>query len=195
LIESKDSLSGIDHYEVKIDGNETKQVVVAHTEKNPYRVSPQAPGKHTVMVKAVDKAGNFTSASKEVIIQPKPAPPGFKIFGKLISYSIAMITLLVIIGLLVLIIIYQWYRFSIEKREIRQKKRLKKEIVEAKESVRKAFRALREEVQEQIEYFDKKPGLNKGEKEIRNKLRKALNISEEFIGKEIKDIEKKLEKK
>ena len=61
------------------------------------------------------------------------------------------------------------------------------------QSVARAFRALREEVQEQIEHLDKKPGLTKGEKEVRDKLQDALNISEEFIRKEIKDIEKELE--
>ncbi|MDO8558983.1 MAG: hypothetical protein Q7R84_01500 [bacterium] len=56
-----------------------------------------------------------------------------------------------------------------------------------------AFRALREEVEEQIELLDGKPGLNKEERRVRDKLKEALNVSEEFIGKEIKDIEKELE--
>jgi len=68
-----------------------------------------------------------------------------------------------------------------------------KETKEVAQSVARAFRALREEVQEQIEHLDKKPGLTKGEKEVRDKLQDALNISEEFIRKEIKDIEKELE--
>ena len=68
-----------------------------------------------------------------------------------------------------------------------------KETKEVAQSVARAFRALREKVQEQIEHLDKKPGLTKGEKEVRDKLQDALNISEEFIGKEIKDIEKELE--
>ena len=56
----------------------------------------------------------------------------------------------------------------------------------------KAFHALRQEVQEQIEYLDKKPGLTEEEKEIRDKLQEALNVSEGFISKEIRDIEKEL---
>jgi len=56
-----------------------------------------------------------------------------------------------------------------------------------------AFRALRDEVEEQIEYLDGKPGITKDERQVRDKLKEALNISEEFISKELKDIEKELE--
>jgi hypothetical protein len=56
-----------------------------------------------------------------------------------------------------------------------------------------AFKALREEVGEQIECLDGKPGLREDEKKIRDKLKEALDVSEKFIGKEIEDIEKELE--
>ena len=52
---------------------------------------------------------------------------------------------------------------------------------------------MREEVEEQVVMFDKKPGLTKKEKEIRDRLQEALNVSEKFIGKEIKDVERELE--
>lgn len=116
IFESKDSLSGIDHYEVKID-QEIEKVEPRDFKAELYRSSSLTPGKHTVIVKAVDKAGNSISISKEIIIEPETAPSGFKIFGVLISYSTAMITLLVIIGVVVLIIIYQWYRFSMQKKK------------------------------------------------------------------------------
>lgn len=57
----------------------------------------------------------------------------------------------------------------------------------------KAFRALREEVQEQIEYLDGKAGLTPEEEKVRTKLKEALDVSEEFISKELRDIEKELE--
>jgi len=98
-----------------------------------------------------------------------------------------MITLIVLIIGALIVIFYGWYRVSIWR------KRVRKETGEVKDSVIKAFRALREEVQEQIEYLDKKPGLTKEEKQIRDKLEDALYVSEEFISKEIKDVEKELE--
>ncbi len=73
------------------------------------------------------------------------------------------------------------------------KKRVSKKTKEVSQSVSGAFRALRDEVEEQIVMLDKKPGLTKGEKETRDKLQEALDISEKFIAKEIKDVEKELE--
>ena len=46
---------------------------------------------------------------------------------------------------------------------------------------------------ELIEYLDGKPGITKDERQVRDKLKEALDISEEFISKEIKDVEKELE--
>ena len=73
------------------------------------------------------------------------------------------------------------------------RKRVSKETKEVAQSVSGAFRALREKVEEQISMLDKKPGLTKGEKAIRDKLQEALDVSEKFISKEIRDVEKELE--
>ena len=143
-------------------------------------------GEYQIWVQAQDERGALSLASPRISLGVG-LPPFLK-FGKIaISYSIIMITLIVLIVGVVTIILYAWYRVSLWR------KRLRKETKEIAQSVAKAFRALREEVQEEIEYLDKKPGLSKAEKEIRDKLQKALNISEEFIGKEIKDVEKELE--
>ncbi len=109
-------------------------------------------------------------------------------FGKIaIDYLSVMITLVVLIVVLIAIGFYAWYRVSLWR------KRLRKETGEVEESVKQAFKTLREKIEKQVEYLDKKPGLTKGEQEIRDKLQEALNTSEEFISKEIKDVEKELE--
>lgn len=56
----------------------------------------------------------------------------------------------------------------------------------------KAFEALKKETEEQVARLDCKPGLSEREKKICNDLKEALKISEECIGKEIKDIEKEI---
>ena len=98
-----------------------------------------------------------------------------------------MITLIALIVFLIVIIAYSWYRISIWR------KRLRKETKEIEENVIRAFRALQQEIQEEVEYLDNKKGLSKGEKKVRDKLENALKISEEFITKEIKDVLKELE--
>ena len=276
LFETVDELSGVEYYEVKI--GEGEPFPVERIKIQSYKLPSRALGKHSIEVRAFDKAGNYTSTQTEIEVLPIETPvittfpkgvgegqsltlegkslPGATIrvfwqtkgkkpvmeevradeegkwsfissplekgdyeawieakdirgalslpsqkisfevglppllkFGTIaISYLIIVSTLIVLIVVALGVIFYTWYRISLWR------KRISKETKEAAQIVARAFRALREEVQEQIEYLDKKPGLTKGEKEIRDKLQEALNISEEFIGKEIDDIEKEIKK-
>lgn len=276
--ETKDELSGLEYYEIKIGEGDVFPVSGEITRSNPYHLAPLAPGKHKIEIKAFDKAQNYSLATTQVEISAIEAPiitkypkrlnlgeelnlegtglteaailvfvqqkgkepimgetkangdgiwqfslsktlekgeykawaqardkrgalslssqpisfevglPPFLKFGKIvIDYLTIMITLIVLVIGAIAIIFYVWYRISLWRRN------LKKETGEIKESVIRAFRALREEVQEQIDSLDNKPGLTKKEKEVRDKLKEALDISEEFISKEIKDVEKNLE--
>jgi len=278
LFDTTDEPSGIEYYEVKIGEGNPFPVAPENVKNNPYQLPLQAPGKHSITIKAFDKAGNFSSATTEVEVLPIESPvitkfpkslgpgqnlilegrslpevkikvfikkenkkpivaetesdeggrwsfiseeplekgnyevwvqaqdkrgalslpsskvsfrvglPPFLEFGKIaISYTIIMVAFIVLIIGAVMIGFYAWYRVSLWR------KRLRKETKEVEENVRRAFNALREEVEEQIAMLDKKPSLTKEEKEIRDKLREALDISEEFISKEIKDVEKELE--
>ena len=72
LFTTTDSLSGVEYYEVKI--GEAAAAAAAATKSNPYEMPVQAPGKHTVVVKAVDRAGNYTLAMTELNILPIEAP-------------------------------------------------------------------------------------------------------------------------
>jgi len=275
--QTDDSLSGIDHYTVEINGY---QVSVSPQEaKEGFRPAPQGPGSLTALVKAFDKAGNFSQASVNFTIEPiggieitkipsriqvgeilevegktlaniiarvyvqkegeeeiimekvytdaegrfilryggalatgkyfvwaqgedargalttptqkytvEIGLPPFLKFGKIaLDYLSIMITLIVLIIGAIAIIFYSWYQISVWR------KRARAETQEVSQSVRAAFRALREEVEEQISQLDQKPGLTKKEKAIRDKLQEALDMSEKFIGKEIEDVEKELE--
>ena len=71
---------------------------------------------------------------------------------------------------------------------------MRKEVTEAEKALYRAFKALKEETKEQVSKLDGKSNLSAREKKIYNELKKALEISKKFIGKEIKDIEKEIEK-
>jgi hypothetical protein len=276
FFDTTDELSGIEYYELTIGKGESIQVK-GITRENPLKLPPQAPGKHLVIVRAFDKAGNFTDAKKEIEILPIETPeikscpksiypnssltlegrsikdakirvflqregeepvlkeikasgdgewvftsdplkegkykawveaqdergalslpskacefyvglPTFLKFGKIaIDYVTIMITLIVLIIGLLLILFYTWYRIS------EWRKRMKRETKEVDQAVLAAFKELREKVQEQIEYLDEKPGLTDFEAKVRDKLKEALDVSEQFIEKELKDVEKELE--
>ena len=271
--ETTDEMSGIEYYEIIIDGKSSIK-----TEKSEYKIPFQDLGKHTIIVKAVDKAGNETLAMTEieilsieapvitdyprellpgsilsikgtalleatvkiyiqknqgetkiretksdkegkwVYIEVEPvekgvyqiwaetidfsgaksrpsekvtvlvSPPVFIRIGKLaIDYLTTIITLLVLILVIVLGIIWGWRKIKERRRKLR------KEVTEAEKALYQAFKALKEEVEEQVAKLDGKPGLSEREKKICDDLKEALRISEKFIGKEIKDIEKELE--
>lgn len=65
--ETKDDLSGISHYEIKIGTGDTFKVFEG--ESNPFRLPLQSPGTHKIIIKAIDKAGNYTESTTEVKIE------------------------------------------------------------------------------------------------------------------------------
>ena len=104
------------------------------------------------------------------------------------GWLIILILIIIIIGLLG----YIFY----QKKEFREEKtRIKTETDEVKDKLRKIFIALREEVDELIELADKKPGLSDTERRVKEKLQESLDISEEFISKEVEDVEKEIKLK
>jgi hypothetical protein len=99
---ASDSLSGIDHYDIKI-GNGELVTHEADEALEPIKLPSQAAGTHTVLVRVVDKAGNSTTESADYIIEsikpptitdyPKEIEEGdiLKIAGK--TYENSIVTL------------------------------------------------------------------------------------------------------
>jgi len=135
-------------------------------------------GIYDVWAKITDKRGaesNLTERQGFSVINPS----WIQAYAWLI-----IIILIIIIIILILIIIYQKKKYDEEK------KRVQNEIQETKDKMSEVFNALKEEVDELMEMADKKPGLSESEKRVKDKLREALDISEELITKEVTDIEK-----
>ncbi len=74
LFNTTDSLSGIDHYNIKIGEGDFNTLTNDKVANNPYTLPPQPPGKRTILVKAVDQAGNYTVAVEDVNIKSLNAP-------------------------------------------------------------------------------------------------------------------------
>lgn len=184
LFGTTDDTSGVEYYEIKND-QEEPVMLLAGIKEISYQILLQSSGKHLAEVKAFDKAGNFSLATAALEFLSTPT---FLKFGKIaIDYLTILITLLILIVGVIAIIFYTFYRISLWR------KRLRVETKEVAQAVYKAFRSLRKEVQEQFEYLDGNPNLSEPEKGVRDKLKKALDVSEKFIEKEIKDIKKELE--
>lgn len=73
LFNTTDIGSGVNHYEVKVgSGGPTRAAPLATS--NPYPLPPQYPGKHTVVVSAIDQAGNSTTAATDFTIEAIESP-------------------------------------------------------------------------------------------------------------------------
>jgi len=70
--QTKDDKSGINHYEVKIGDEEIIKVEKGKT--IPFRLPLQLPGVYTIIVKAIDNAGNFTESKTELRIESIAVP-------------------------------------------------------------------------------------------------------------------------
>lgn len=98
----------------------------------------------------------------------------------------------IIIGLLIVIMLLFIFMFYERKKCTEEKQRIQRETEELKNKLGKIFSALREELDELIELADKKTGLSESERRVKEKLRESLDISEEFLGKEVEDVEKEI---
>jgi hypothetical protein len=64
-----DSLSGIGYYEIKISDSESIRI-----EEDEYKIPPQKPGLHTVIIKAFDLAKNLITVTAEFKLEPIESP-------------------------------------------------------------------------------------------------------------------------
>ncbi|MDA3840416.1 MAG: cohesin domain-containing protein [Patescibacteria group bacterium] len=126
-----------------------------------------------------DRGAQSFKTSKHILVVI--APSIIESYGLVII----LILLLIILGL----ITYIWF---IKHKFGEERIRIARETDEAKLKLGEIFTALREEVEELMELADKKTGLSESEKRVKDKLQDALDISEEFIGKEIEDVNKEI---
>ena len=69
-----DNESGISHYDIKV-GSDAKPLKTAPVaQSNPYVLPPQVPGTYTLLVTAVDNAGNVRNGSTEFTVEAIDAP-------------------------------------------------------------------------------------------------------------------------
>jgi len=75
------------------------------------------------------------------------------------------------------------------------KKILQKETREVEERLHQVCDTLRAEIEERISMFDSRPGFSERERKVCDELKEALKTAEESVKKEIKDVEKELERR
>ncbi len=137
-------------------------------------------GTYEVWAVVVDKRGALSAESSKKILT---------IMSPNIVCAYGLWIILVLILLVIMLVSYIIYQ---RKDFIAEKLRIKRETEELKMKMSKIFYALREEVDELMQLADKKAGLSESERRVKEKLQESLDISEEFINKEIDDVEKEI---
>jgi hypothetical protein len=185
-----DTLSGLDHYEVSVDGSNPLKVSINEVRESGYNLTDQLPGDHDVSVKAFDKAGNFTEAQAKFLIpgviasaaanaaNDEPKPTDWKLIGIIILAALS--------GFLGGYVMYERGAFK------REKYVTKREADEVRDNVSNVFAALREEVGEQAGLLFQKPNPSALDREVMMRVNEALDLSEELISKEVEDVRKLL---
>jgi hypothetical protein len=113
---AKDELSGLSHFEVSVNGNEPVEVPVsADLTSASYEFDLRESGTYSILVRAMDKAGNFIETTEKVAVEVPVAPVAiekpvevclFTIWDRCLTARTVFFVLLLIILLLVLWILY-----------------------------------------------------------------------------------------
>lgn len=141
-------------------------------------------GTYDLSAKAQDERGAVSDTSDVRKIEVLLSGLSLGIFT--VSFKNIILFLLLILFLGIILTAYFIYKVR------RTKKILLKETQEAEKSLYVAFEALEKKIKKEIEMLDLRPGLSKEEEKLYNSLKKDLEIVQDFIAKEIEDIEKKL---
>lgn len=110
--------------------------------------------------------------------------------SSVLGSSVVITSLLSLAGLLLLVVALLAYRLFSFRRK------MKKEVNEAKSTLDEAFNMLKKEVREQVKMFEKtrtKRDLTNEEEKVIKQLRKQLDSAERSVKKEIEDIEKAMQ--
>lgn len=186
--EATDSLSGLSHFEISLDG-QTPERVGREELRSGYFMPIVDNDTHNLRVSAVDKAGNMRVFSAPLLsLPPKTISASKDPFGYAASEP-ASILVSLMAGIMLLTfgyLVYERQRYAIAITSLRE------EAEEVQSQMLRVFGALREEIYDQVNSINRKPRLTKKEKEAVDGLNKALVVSEKLLKKEIKDIKKLL---
>ncbi|HUO50726.1 MAG TPA: cohesin domain-containing protein [Candidatus Paceibacterota bacterium] len=187
-----DELSGIDHYEVLFGSTSVATLLAKDVADGSYQVPPQDGGQTQVTIKAYDAAGNVRVESAMLnlpkIDKPKstdagttPAPASSSWF----SFDRILVVLFAfVIGALV-----TWIR-STKKLMEQKRQEILDRIAAMGDKNDRVFSAMREEFEQMINDFDKKPQLTPEERALLEDIKEVLDMSEEIIDTEVDELKK-----
>ena len=184
---TQDELSGIDHYQVVIDGKEL--IVSAEEGSKPYAISGDL-GAHSLLVRAYDKARNMESAEEKkflVIGEEIPRNTLFSFGWLAVNYLSLILMALAVFGTLLFAAWYIHVHFSAYRY------RLRRQLGLTHAHIHKEFDKLKDAITEELlklEQVKSERALTREEERLISRLKKLLDQSEREIESDIENIQK-----
>ena len=185
-----DALSGLDRYEIVVEGGDVKKIKSTDVPPSGYILGGLSAGVHNLKVYAYDKAGNKQESVAAVSVLGPPVLAAQNADEEKPSvFTGSYILSLILAAALAFTIGYMIYDRRIVQRD---KWKAKREADEIRERLETIFSVLRQELDEQLSVLAQKPNPSPTDREVQERLREALDISEELIDKEVEDVRKLL---
>lgn len=147
-----DGLSGIDHYEIKIidlSSQAAAQSAFFVEQSSPYRLPQLAEGSYEVVVRAYDRAGNWTDATVKLEIVPAKfiilTNEGIQIKDTTIAWWLVYLILFVLITAVMILILFYWRKHRTLRAQIESN------IQETHEKLMTNYTKVKQRMQEDIE--------------------------------------------
>lgn len=198
-LNATDTDSGIARYEVQIDGGEPR--VFMDDGSHIYKTPALASGAHTILVRAIDAAGNLTETThsftmiglKDVpspIAQPAPDATDDSLLVTKGTLAIAILS--VVTPLVALVLLLGWLLYLAWRALGGIQRKVEIEVTEARAAIHQSFAAMRTEFGTDIELLRKasvKRKLTREESKILKHLQQNIDAAEAAITKEVADID------
>lgn len=181
---AEDALSGIDRYEIYFGESLVASVALKDLVDGAYPVPAQEGGPQTVRIKAYDMAGNWSEAKRELTL-PKVLKASAKkaADAEAAAVPVSPWTIERILTILFAFVIGGLASWIYNMRKTAQEDRLKilKRVAEVADKNDRVFSAMREEFEQMVNDFDKRPQLTPAERDFLEEIKEVLDISEELV--------------
>lgn len=186
----EDSLSGIDRYEIKFGETTAATVRAQDVTNGSIPVPPQEGGQQKVSIRAYDKAGNVREVTKDLelpaVAKPTPKKAGESEEKESFITVERVLLLLFAFGIGALVM----WSMQLRKARDEEKARILREVSQVRDKNDKIFSAMREEFEQMVSDFDERPQLTPAERDFLEKIKEALDISEELVDSSMEELKK-----
>lgn len=190
---TKDSLSGVDRYEVRFGTTTVGTVKEKDIGAGLFTIPPQAGGSMDVTIRAFDRAGNMREATRHLTIPAVAKPvPVDENAPKQSSNTLEHILVLVLAltsgaGL-------AWNMRS-RKEAVAIEARVLSRVLAVREKNDRIFSAMREEFEQMVQNMDEKPQLTPQERDLLEGIKEVLDISEGIVDSSIEELKNEVKGK